>query len=78
MGRKVRLRRGIYTSRLRGETSPCARLGDIRGVAGDPIRRWFSASRPHLSGSDSGIAMRSYNSTHHTQVMFIYSVTIYN
>jgi len=77
MGRKVRLRRGIYAGRLRGETSPRARLGDIRGVAGNPIRRWFPAGRPHLSGGGSGIAMRPYNSTHHTQVTFIYSVAIY-
>lgn len=74
MGRKVRLRRGIYISRLRSETSPCARLGDIRGVAGDSIRRWLSAGRSHLSGGDSGIAMCPYNSTHNTQVTFIYSV----
>lgn len=77
MERKVQLRRGIYAGRLRDETSSRTRLGDIRGVAGDPVCRWFPAGRPHLGGGGSGIAMRPHNSTHHTQVTFIiYSVDI--
>lgn len=71
MGRKVRLWRGIHASRLRSETSLRNRLGNIRRMAGDPIRRWFPANRPHLGGNDFRIAMCPYNSTHHTQVMFI-------
>lgn len=71
MGREVQLWRGIHVGSLRGETSPRNRLGDIRRVAGDSIRRWFPAGRPHLGGSDFGIAMCPYNSTHHTQVTFI-------
>lgn len=68
MGDKVRLRRGFHAGRLRGETPPRVRLGDIRGVAGDPFRRWLPAGCSHLGGRDSGITMRPYNCTHHTQV----------
>lgn len=71
MGGKVRLRRGFHAGRLRGETSPCPRLGDFCRMAGDPLSRWSPAGHPDPGGSCSGITVRPYDCAHHTQVMML-------
>lgn len=72
---EVRPRCGVHARRLRGEASPRAHPGDIRGVAGDPFCRWPATGRPHLRGRGLGAVVRPRDRTCHTQVTLVHSVT---